>query len=331
MGPSRVGGILWVMLLGALDLGSNSFHLLVARVGRRGELEKVAGQKSMLRLEEAVAATGRIPPETFERALAAVGELAAAARRRGATRVVAAGTSALRDADNGGHFAEVASLRYGIDVEILSGEDEGRLVYDGARFRAGELPERVGVLDLGGGSAEIAIGDGHECRFAHSLPLGFLRLARNLDAHGALDDDGFARLTDHVLRTAASIRATARELAPRAWLLSGGTARALGRVLGREPGAVVSTRALVRLAEGFARSEPSRLVGLGVDPARARGFGLGSSVLALLSEELGAHAVRVTPGGLREGLLLRAIGGRSTRHARVHLHDAGRVARPPAG
>ena len=319
------------MLLGALDLGSNSFHLLVARVGRRGELEKVSGRKAMIRLEEAVAATGRIPPETFSRALEAVGDLVAEARRRGAMRVVAAGTSALREADNGAQFAAVASLRYGIDIQILSGEDEGRLVYDGARYRAGELPARVGVIDLGGGSAEIAIGDDDECRFVRSLPLGFLRLARALDVHGALDDDRFERVTAHVTSTVRTIQTEVRELAPRAWLLSGGTARALGGVLGSEPGAAISTRALLRLVERFSRSEPSSLIGASVEPLRARGFGLGALVLALLSEELGAPAVRVTPGGLREGLLLRAIGGRSTRHARVHLHDAGRLARPPAG
>jgi exopolyphosphatase/guanosine-5'-triphosphate,3'-diphosphate pyrophosphatase len=319
------------MLLGALDLGSNSFHLLVARVGRGSELEKVSGHKVMLRLEETVAATGSIPPENFARALEAIGELVAEARRRGATRLIAAGTSALREADNGARFAASASLRYGIDVQILSGEDEGRLVYDGARSRAGELPTRVGVLDLGGGSAEIAIGDDDECRYVRSLPLGFLRLARTLDLHGALDDERFERVTTHVTSTVRAVRAEVRELAPRAWLLSGGTARALGGVLGSEPGSPISTRALLRLSGRFACSEPSSLIGVGVEPARARGFGLGALVLALLSEELGAPAVRVTPGGLREGLLLRAIGGRSTRHARVHLHDAGRLARPPAG
>jgi exopolyphosphatase/guanosine-5'-triphosphate,3'-diphosphate pyrophosphatase len=319
------------MLLGALDLGSNSFHLLVARVDRRGELQKVTGRKAMIRLEEAVAATGRIPPETFSVALAAVGDLVAEARRRGAATIVAAGTSALREAENGAHFAAAASLRYGLDVQILTGEDEGRLVYDGARYRAGELPERVGVIDLGGGSAEIAIGDGDACHFAASLPLGFLRLARTLDVHGALDDARWARVMAHVTSTALAIRGPVRELSPRAWLLSGGTARALGGVLGSEPGAAISTRALLRLAERFARSAPSSLIGMGVEPPRARGFGLGSLVLALLSEELGAPAVRVTSGGLREGLLLRAIGGTSTRHARLHLHDAGRLARPPAG
>jgi len=319
------------MLLGALDLGSNSFHLLVSRVDRRGDLEKVTGRKAVIRLEEAVAATGRIPPETFAHALEAVGELVAEARRRGATRVVAAGTSALREAENGAHFAAVASLRYGLDVHVLSGEEEGRLVYDGARYRAGELPERVGVIDLGGGSAEIAIGDDDHCRFAASLPLGFLRLGRTLDLQGALDDERLARVTAHVTNAALPIRAAVRELSPRAWLLSGGTARALGGVLGSEPGAALSTRALLRLTERFARSEPSSLIGLGVEPPRARGFGLGSVVLALLSEEVGAPAVRVTSGGLREGLLLREIGGSPTRHARVHLHDAGRLARPPAG
>ena len=140
------------MLLGALDLGSNSFHLLVASVGRAGAIKKVAGRKATIRLADAVAASGRIPAATFSRALEAVGDLVGEARRRGATRVVAAGTSALRDAENGLHFATTASLRYGLEVEILSGTEEGRLVYAGARSRAGDIPSRVGVIDLGGGS-----------------------------------------------------------------------------------------------------------------------------------------------------------------------------------
>ncbi|HEV8551757.1 MAG TPA: hypothetical protein VGQ57_22070 [Polyangiaceae bacterium] len=319
------------MLLGALDLGSNSFHLLVARLGRRGELEKVAGRKRTLRLEEVVAATGHIPPETFARALEAVGELVAEARRRGAERLVGAGTSALRDAENGAHFVATAALRYGLPIAILSGEEEGRLVYSGARFRGSELPERTGVVDLGGGSVEVAIGDDERCLFAASLPLGFLRLARTLDAHGALDEARLARVTDHVRTLARALRERAGELSPRAWLLSGGTARALGGVLGTEPGSALSTRALAHAAERWARAEPSGLIGLGVEPARARGFGLGILVLSTLLDELGVPAARITTGGLREGLLLREIGGTSTRHARVHLHDAGRLARPSAG
>jgi exopolyphosphatase/pppGpp-phosphohydrolase len=170
-------------------------------------------------------------------------------------------------------------------------------------------------VDLGGGSAEIAIGDHDTCTFAASLPLGFLRLARTLDAHGALDDAGIARVVEHVRATSAGIRERVRELAPRAWLLSGGTARALGGLLGNEPGAAVSTRALARLAARCARSEPSRLMGLGIEPPRARGFGLGILVLAALVEELGAPATRITGGGLREGLLLRELGGTARRRA----------------
>ncbi len=319
------------MLLGALDLGSNSFHLLVARLDRRGRLQKIAGRKATLRLEEAVAATGRIPPQTFERALEAVGELLAVAREQGAPNVVVAGTSALREAENGAAFAVAVRERYGVSVEILTGEDEGRLVYDGARERASELPERVGVLDLGGGSVEVAVGDGETCIYAASLPLGFLRLGRQLDAHGALERAGIERVADHVRATATNVSGEVRALAPHAWLLSGGTARALGGVLGVEPGVAISTRQLALAAERFASSDTLKLIGFGVEPARARGFGLGIVVLATLAEAVGAPAARVTLGGLREGLLLREIGGRSTRHARVHLHHAGRFARPSAG
>jgi exopolyphosphatase/guanosine-5'-triphosphate,3'-diphosphate pyrophosphatase len=319
------------MLLGALDLGSNSFHLLVSRLDRRGRLQKVMGKKAMLRLEEAVAATGRIPPQTFARALDAVGALIDAARENGAEHVVVAGTSALREAENGALFARAARERYGVEVEILSGEDEGRLVYAGARVRANELPERVGVLDLGGGSVEVAVGDGESCRYVASLPLGFLRLGRTLDAHGALDRAHLERVVEHVRETARAVSHDVRTLTPGAWLLSGGTARALGGVLGTEPGTAISTRQLALAAERFASADTLKLIGLGVEPPRARGFGLGIVVLATLAEAVGAPAVRVTLGGLREGLLLREIGGRRLSHARVHLHHAGRFARPPAG
>lgn len=319
------------MLLGALDLGSNSFHLLVARIGPRGELEKVSGKKATIRLEEAVAATGRIQPETFARALDAVGELLAEARRCDAEKVILAGTSALRDAENGAELTSAMRARFGYEVEILTGEEEGRLVYHGARSRLPELPGRAGVIDLGGGSVEVAIGEGDSCLFGESLPLGFLRLARELDVQGGLDVASIARVNAHVARVGAPLVPELRALAPRAWLLSGGTARALGDVIGCEPGAAVSTSKLLAQTERFAALDASRLMGVGVEPARARGFGLGSLVLAQLSELFGAPAIRITASGLREGLLLREIGGRSSRHARVHLHHAGRLAGPSAG
>jgi exopolyphosphatase/guanosine-5'-triphosphate,3'-diphosphate pyrophosphatase len=284
----------------------------------------------MIRLAEAVAATGRIQPETFARALDAVGELIAVARANDARDIVLAGTSALREAENGRAFAAAVVARHGLPVEILSGEEEGRLVYHGARSRLAELPARVGVVDLGGGSVEVAVGE-DTCLFSASLPLGFLRLARVFDARGGLDRTGIAGLGAHVRAVAEPLVEELRALAPRAWLLSGGTARALGRVLGLEPGATLSARRLVSEAERFASADASRLVGLGVDPARARGFGLGVLTLATLAEMAGAPAVRVTPGGLREGILLREIGGTSPRYARVHFHHAGRLARPSAG
>ena len=319
------------MLLGALDLGSNSFHLLVARVDERGGLEKIAGRKATLRLAEAVATTGEIPPETFAQALDAVGELLAVAQRHEVERVILAGTSALREAKNGGKFAAAIAARYGVPVEILSGDEEGRLVYRGARARSSSLPERVSVLDLGGGSVEVAVGDDDRCLFATSLPLGFLRVARLLDAYGALDGEHLTRVVAHVRELAAGVATKLHELMPRAWLLSGGTARALGSALGVEPGSAISTRQLGLAARRFASTDAGGLVGLGVEPARARGFGLGVVVFATLAEAFGAPATRIALGGLREGLLLREIGGRSTRHARVHLHHAGRIARPSAG
>jgi exopolyphosphatase/guanosine-5'-triphosphate,3'-diphosphate pyrophosphatase len=303
------------VLIAALDLGSNSFHLLLAEVARGGRLRKVGGRKVMLRLGEAVAASGRLQPETFTRALEATGELIAEARRREATRIVAAGTSALREAENGADFATAVEARFGVPVPILSGEAEARLVYHGARSRSLPLPDRLGVLDLGGGSVEVALGVGTTCLRAESLPLGFLRLARELALPGALDPSERQRVQEHVRRVAAELAPSVRAFDVHAWLLSGGTARAFGSVAGSPAGAAISTRELVRLADGFAACEPGRLVGLGVEPQRARGFGLGVAVLATLAECFAAPAVRVTAGGLREGLLLRELDQNSQAQA----------------
>ena len=119
-------------------MGSNSFHLLVARVLRDGRIEKLGSRKATLRLGDALAANpdGIIPPEPFAKALETVGEMAAAVDHYRVERFAAVGTSALRDAKNGPELVAMARARHGVNVEILSGDEEGRLAYQGARVAA---------------------------------------------------------------------------------------------------------------------------------------------------------------------------------------------------
>ena len=243
---------------------------------------------------------------------------------------MAAGTSALREAGNGARFAAAAALRYGLNVAILTGEDEAHLAYDGARSRAGEQPARVGVIDLGGGSAKVAMGDEVGCRRSeYSEPAARLSPARPRARRQRRS--GRARY-----RAGASPRpprSRRRHSRPSSGLRSARLAlerrhRSRARWRARRPAWRRGFDACPRSGYGaICRPRQAR------EPDwPGRGSGAGSRLRPRdavaprpLSDELGAPAVRVTAGGLREGLLLREIGGTSTRHARVHFHDAGRL------
>ncbi|HET9955193.1 MAG TPA: hypothetical protein VFQ61_11850 [Polyangiaceae bacterium] len=291
------------MNLAALDLGSNSFHLLVARVGAGGALTKLASHKEVLRLGAVVQEHGHLPEAHYAAALAAVGTMVSVARAFEAERIIAVGTSALRDASNGRAFCSEAARSFRIPVELISGRREAELAYLGARSGLAGLPERVAVVDIGGGSVEIAVGDGRRCLHIESLPLGFLRLAKALAASGP---DGAERLRAEVMREIGPVAARLQALRPEAWIFSGGTARAVGKLVSGDGEPVVAAD-VERVTQLLERADRSHLVELGVEATRVDAIGLGASVLGALVEGFALHAIRISPRGLREGVLLREL------------------------
>jgi len=307
------------MKVAALDLGSNSFGLLVGRARGDGSVEKLTSQKEPVRLGQAVAASGAIPEAAFERALAVVRGFCDTARELEAECVAAVGTSALRDATNGGEFVRAVAKRFGLGVQLVSGDEEARLVYSGARSALADLPERMLVIDLGGGSAELAVGDGDQCLAVESLPLGFLRVARELELTSTLNGAAVARVNARVRETADGVLGRLVAFMPRAFVLSGGTARTLGRVAAALGVRELTGTELRRLASHLAARDPSHLTVLGVEASRASVFGVAMVVLAALVELTGANAVRVSPAGLREGIVLRETKNRAPAAAKVSV------------
>jgi len=304
------------MNVGALDLGSNSFSLLVGRArGRR--IEKRATQKVSLRIGDVVARHGALPEPAFENALAVARDLADKAREEGAICLAAVGTSALRDAQNGAEFVRAAAERFGLTVELVSGDEEARLAYSGALSALDGARERALVLDLGGGSAEVAVGDGDECLAVESLPLGFLRVGRELELASPLNAADVARIAAYVRNVAEPALGRVSALEPRAFVLSGGTARTLGRVATTLGVPSLGSAGLRRLASHLSGRDPSHLAVLGVEASRSQVFGVAIVVLATLVELMAAPSVRVSPGGLREGIVLRETKNRRLGAARA--------------
>src|SRR5882757_9139881 len=168
------------MRIAAIDLGTNSFHLLVVDAGPDGSFVPLVREKEMLRLGDDVARDGRISRDAARRALATVRRFRALADGAGATRIVACATSAFREANNGSRLAAELAAQAGIEVRIIDGETEAGLIY--SAVRASVLMEKgpVLALDLGGGSLEVMVGDANALWWAKSLPLGVARLTTEL-------------------------------------------------------------------------------------------------------------------------------------------------------
>jgi exopolyphosphatase/guanosine-5'-triphosphate,3'-diphosphate pyrophosphatase len=177
----------------AIDCGTNTIRLLV------GALPETAVRESrIVRLGQGVDATGRLSDEALARTFAALDDYAATIREHGATRVRLCATSAVRDAANGAVFVHGVEERLGVAPDILTGEQEAALAFDGAvRHLTAPAPEPVLVLDIGGGSTELVLGSGREVDVAHSMDIGSVRLhERHLHSDPPTADEVAACVAD---------------------------------------------------------------------------------------------------------------------------------------
>lgn len=310
------------MRCAVLDLGSNSFHLLVADV-EGSAVAPVRREREMLHLGRAVARHGQIPVDLEVRAVATVDRLADLARRSGAQEVVAVGTEALRGPERAALVARLSEVA-GTPIEILDGAEEARLAYLGARASVDVEQEPTLVIDLGGGSLELAIGTGERILWACSLPLGASRLTAMLDPLDPDDMDEpvserqLDELRTHIARQLDAAVATVSEHAPATVLAVGGTVRALARLLAARadrwlPSTVnQAPLTLDELADAVAdltqvgTAERARMPG--VKSRRADHLHVAAVVLEATLRRVGGATARVSDWGLREGVLLHRFG-----------------------
>jgi exopolyphosphatase/guanosine-5'-triphosphate,3'-diphosphate pyrophosphatase len=161
----------------AFDCGTNSLRLLIADLDPEtgGETELVREMR-IVRLGQGVDRTGRIAPESMARTFAALDEYAALVADHRPERVRFVATSAARDAENAAEFTEGVRQRLGVEPEVIDGDEEARASFAGATRAIGDLPGPVLVVDIGGGSTELILGDRGHVTSAQSLDIGSVRL-----------------------------------------------------------------------------------------------------------------------------------------------------------
>jgi exopolyphosphatase / guanosine-5'-triphosphate,3'-diphosphate pyrophosphatase len=172
-----------VTRVAAIDCGTNTIKLLVADIDKgAGTQHDLARELRIVRLGQGVDRTGRLADEALARVFAAVEEYAAVIGEHHVDTVRFVATSATRDAGNADVFADGVRTRLGVWLEVASGDEEAQLAYDGATRSLPDLPSPVAVLDIGGGSTELIVGDASDRRVlaARSLDIGSVRLTERL-------------------------------------------------------------------------------------------------------------------------------------------------------
>jgi exopolyphosphatase/guanosine-5'-triphosphate,3'-diphosphate pyrophosphatase len=302
----------------ALDLGTNSFHLLVADVDSDGHLDPLVREKEMLRLGDVVSRTGSIPVTAADQAVATVRRFRLLAEAAGATEVLARATSAIRRAANGGELVDRIADETGVAVEVIGGLEEARLIFGAIRGSVLLDPSPALCFDMGGGSLEVMVGDAGGMQWATSLPLGVARLTAEL-----VHSDPLTKTDRRALRGRIRdvLEPVAREVAafePKLVVGSSGTLESLALMVAARRGEEVPsslnqltiTRAefLPLHKEVVASTAAGRLRIDGLDARRVDLIVAGSMFLATAMETFGFDELTVSEWALREGIVLDATG-----------------------
>lgn len=300
--------------IAAIDIGTNSFHLLVVEIARDGSVAPVERSKEMVRLGERTLRDGIIPRESFHRAAEALRGFRQVLTRHQNPPTLAYATSAVREARNGKDFVAAMRSEAGVDIRIISPEEEGRLVYLGARQALDLGGRRAVFADIGGGSVELILADARKIEEISSLPLGVLRLAGCYITTDPISLLEKARLSEHIHRALEGFISRARQVGASSLVLTGGTARALVKLhslqqrrekaFGSSPRSILPFGAICDLERVISQSSREcRTFFGGLDEKRIDTILPGAILVRALYEALAVDEATVCRPALREGMI----------------------------
>ncbi len=301
--------------LAAVDLGSNSFHMVIARVQGdvpvtldrlREQVQLAAGLNSRSKQGR------RISPEAWERSMACLERFGQRLRNMAHVRVRAVGTNTLRVASNGAEFRAEAEEALGYPIEVISGNEEARLIYLGVAHTVSDDSASRLVVDIGGGSTECIVGQRFEARATHSFYMGCVQFTSRFFADGKITN---RRMSDAVLTAQQELYACVQEYREAGWteaVGASGTIRAVAAVAAAngwcEEG--VSYKAVKRLRKELVAAGNAEAVATlpGMKASRANIIAGGTAILQACFESLEIETMSVAKGALREGVLYDLLG-----------------------
>lgn len=315
------------MRIAAIDLGTNSVHMIVVQVRPDLSFEVIDREKEMVRLGAGGLDGKALTPTAMAAALQALHKFKRLADSYHVDEVIAAATSATREAENGGDFLADIEHQTGIRARVISGTEEARLIHLAAAYGVDVGAESAVVIDIGGGSIEITLGTAANVRLARSFKLGVIRLGERFVRSDPLNDRDERRLVKHITRDIDEYAGRVVRHGFKRVIGTSGTILALGTLAaGAKPGADLRNRQIAAkqihiLRQDLVASDlQSRLRMPGLDPRRADIVVGGAVLLDTILRRLGAKELILCDLALREGLVLDYIQSNQARIAQAERY-----------
>ncbi|MGZ0018098.1 exopolyphosphatase [Nitrosomonas sp. wSCUT-2] len=300
----------------AIDLGSNSFHMIVANLVD-GQLQVIDRIKEMVRLAAGLNDQQELSKESMQQALECLQRFGQRIRQVPHLNVRAVGTNTLRQARNGAEFLAKAHIALGHPIEIIAGREEARLIYSGVAHSLYDETHKRLVIDIGGGSTELIIGRGFDTFYTESLYMGCVNVSQRFFADGKIKAKRMRKAILFAMQELESLESAYKKMGWDYALGSSGTIISIGEVL-RAQGwcdTGITATALTHLMETLIAIGDSAAINFaGLSERRKPVFASGVAILVGVFEALKLDKMDISEGALREGLLYDLIG-------RVHDED----------
>ncbi len=299
--------------LAAIDVGSNSLHMIVAQIGVDGAVSTLWRAKEMVGLGRMSFPSHRLSRDAMEQAILALRRFQVEAYNRHCEKIIAVATSAVREATNGGDFIERARRELGMNIRVVSARDEARLIYLGVRHATDLKHGPHFIIDIGGGSVEFIVADETKPLMLESRKLGASRMTAQYVKSDPIDVGDLEKLLKHYDAELTPIVAAVREHAPKNALGTSGTIENLAAMCGSEFGpqgepAILEADKLSRLVGKLIESrakDREKLTGL--DEQRRDQIISGALLVNELMRRLDLKKITLCRSALREGILVEYI------------------------
>ncbi len=305
------------MKLAAIDIGTNSFHMVIVQVDRAGAFEVVDREKEMVGLGKGTLADGRLSEESIQKVLACLSKMKKLSKAHGCSYLVAAATSAVREADNKEELLERIYEETGLKVRVITGEQEAELIFRAVQDGMDLSQRKALVLDLGGGSLECVVGNSFGTHLVESLPIGVLRMTEEYAQNpGVTSPKRYKALAAAVRDIAGPVIESAQAVGFDQVVGTSGTFKCLGELLAPRRGAFgdvvhlppLDIDELANLTQELqSETQEQRAARRKMNPKRAYNIAVGATIIHEILKLTGVKKATLSNRALRDGLVLEAI------------------------